>query len=127
MPVRNKTSTVDLAAHATAADAYWAGQPAEVQELRSIQDPGQRADQASALAKQGFSIDVPIMVWKWDPLSTMQYRKDLGYTWVPSMFQSSVSPFPGSTDPAYGYDAAHPAKNSIAVRTDFGGAVTHPS
>ena len=43
-------------------DAYWAKQPAAVQQLRNIQDPTQRAATAAQLAGEGYSIDVPIMV-----------------------------------------------------------------
>ena len=43
-----------------------------------------RADAASQLAQEGYTIDVPIMVWGWDPATTIAAREAMNYTWVPS-------------------------------------------
>src|SRR5260221_8420175 len=60
--------------YADSSEAYWAAQPLEVQAKRSIPEVGARDAKAQELAKQGFTIDYPIMVWQWDPLSTMRER-----------------------------------------------------
>lgn len=76
-------------------DSYWASQPAPVQALRYMQDQNQREALATQLANEGYSIDVPIMVWGWDPSVTMTMRQAEGYTWVPSGLQSPVEMAPG--------------------------------
>ncbi len=100
-------------------DAYWAAQPAAVQQLRNVADFGQRNALAQQLADQGYTIDRAIMVWGWDPLKTMLTRKMYGYNWVPSMNQPNVtSPnmaLPGQTP----YDGGNAPAGSIAVNTDF--------
>ena len=108
-------------------DAYWAMQPHEVQALRDISDDTQRAEAASELAYKGFAIDVPIMVWKWDPLVTMELRKSAGYTWVPSAMQAPVQVAPGLSFPGLpGYDPKNPPPGSIKVTTDFATGTLHP-
>ncbi len=47
------------------------------------------------LASEGYSIDVPIMVWGWDPSITTAMRQADGYTWVPSALQNPVEDAPG--------------------------------
>ncbi|MBZ5632809.1 MAG: hypothetical protein LAO55_06720 [Acidobacteriia bacterium] len=102
-----------------AADAYWAAQPEAVQQLRDIKDFGERSLMAQQLADQGYTIDLPIMAWGWDPLTTMQTRQTYGYTWVPSMNQAPAST-PGLTvADQKPYDPAKPPAGSIAVNTDF--------
>lgn len=96
-------------------DAYWAKQPAAVQQLRNIQDPSQRAATAAQLAGKGYSIDVPIMVWGWDPQITTQARESLGYTWVPSALQQPVEVAPGLSFNGTSYDPLHPPAGSIPV------------
>ena len=100
-------------------DAYWATQPPAVQKLRNVSDFGERSAMAGQLADQGYTVDLPIMVWGWDPMKTMLTRKIDGYNWVPSFNQSPVStPYlalPGQTP----YDPNHPPPGSIAVNTDF--------
>ena len=89
--------------------AYWASQPPEVQALPGIADPDQRAARGAELASNGFSIDVPIMVWAWDPYLVMKMRSDYGYTWVPSALQPPVTIAPGIGVPGLvTYDPAHP-------------------
>lgn len=95
--------------------SYWAGQPAAVQQLHSIQDPEQRAQLASQLQQQGYSIDVPIMVWGWDPATTMAARQSYGYTWVPSAGQQPVEVAPGLTFGGTSYNPNQPPPGSIAV------------
>jgi hypothetical protein len=98
-------------------NAYWAKQPAAVQALRTIQDPEQRTAMATQLANEGYSIDVPIMVWGWDPSLTTSMRQADGYTWVPSALQKPVEVAPGL--PSLGgntaYDPNNPPAGSIAV------------
>jgi hypothetical protein len=98
-------------------DAYWAKQPPAVQALRNMQDPAQRTSLATQLAHEGYSIDVPIMVWGWDPSLTTSMRQADGYTWVPSALQNPIELAPGL--PAMGglaaYDPKNPPSGSIAV------------
>ena len=99
--------------------AYWAEQPAAVQALQNM-DPADRPLAAMKLAQQGYSIDVPIMVWGWDPLTTMVERQNYGYTWVPSALQSPVPLPPGLSFPGLPtYDPNSPPAGSIKVSTDF--------
>lgn len=97
--------------------AYWAAQPPAVQALQNIQDPEQRETLATQLANEGYSIDVPIMVWGWDPSVVTSMRQADGYTWVPSALQNPVEDAPGL--PALGsvaaYNAGKPPAGSIAV------------
>ncbi len=100
--------------------AYWASQPPEVQALQTIADPDQRATQAAALATNGFTIDVPIMVWGWDPYLMMTLRAQFGYTWVPSALQPPVTIAPGLAQPGVvAYDPLHPPPGSIKVSTNI--------
>jgi hypothetical protein len=97
-------------------DAYWAKQPAAVQQLRNIGDYNQRQDLAAQLASEGYSIDTPVMVWGWDPSKTTQLRQGFGYTWIPSAMQSPVTAAPGiSGGGIVPYDPAHPPAGSIKV------------
>ena len=96
-------------------DAYWAGQPAAVQQLQNIQNPEQRAALAEQLAQKGYSIDVPIMVWGWDPAITTSARESMGYTWVPSAGQAPVEAAPGLTFAGATYNPAQPPPGSITV------------
>lgn len=96
--------------------AYWASQPAAVQQLQNIQDPAQRTELATQLASEGYTIDVPIMVWGWDPGTTMQLRESYGYTWVPSALQQPVTAAPGITGQGITpYEPNDPPPGSIAV------------
>jgi hypothetical protein len=97
-------------------DAYWAKQPAAVQQLREISDPAQRAALGAQLANEGYSIDVPIMVWGWDAGKTTALREQFGYTWVPSALQQPLSEAPGINVPGLTpYDPANPPPGSILV------------
>jgi len=99
--------------------AYWAAQPPEVQALIALTDQDQRAAQAAQLASQGFTIDVPIMAWDWDPYLVMTMRAGYGYTWVPSALQAGVQMAPGLTTPGLiPYDPANPPEGSIRVSTN---------
>ncbi len=100
-------------------DAYWAEQPPAVQALRNMGD-ADVGPAAMKLAQEGYQIDVPIMVWHWDPLTTMIERQNYGYTWVPSALQSPVQLPPGLSFPGLpSYDANNPPTGSIKVTTDF--------
>ncbi|HLH37950.1 MAG TPA: hypothetical protein VKX39_02280 [Bryobacteraceae bacterium] len=103
----------------TPTDAYWASQPAAVQALRYAPDD-QKGEMAQQLASEGYSIDVPIMVWGWDPLATMIQRQEEGYTWVPSALQPGVSVAPGVSMPGQdSYNPNRPPAGSIQVSTAF--------
>ena len=100
----------------SANDVYWAKQPAAVQQLRKIDDPGQRAMLAAQLSAEGYTIDTPVMVWGWDAGKTTLLRQGFGYTWVPSAMQAPVSAAPGITGGAIvPYDPANPPAGSILV------------
>jgi len=98
-------------------NAYWAQQPAAVQPLRDMQNQEQRTTLATQLASEGYSIDVPIMVWGWDPSLVTSMREADGYTWVPSALQNPIEAAPGFS--GYGTVAAYnpnePPAGSIAV------------
>lgn len=99
---------------------YWASQPPELRALPSIDDFEQRSLRAADLAAKGFVVDVPIMVWNWDPYLVMTMRSDYGYTWVPSALQSNIRVAPGVTQPgAVPYDPARPPSGSIRVSTSL--------
>jgi hypothetical protein len=100
--------------------AYWASQPPAVQALQSVADQDQRATNAAQLATEGFTIDVPIMVWGWDAYLVMTMRDQFGYTWVPSALQPPVTIAPGSAQPGViAYDPLHPPAGSIKVSTNI--------
>lgn len=98
-------------------DSYWASQPAPVQALRTMQNQEQREATATQLANEGYSIDVPIMVWGWDPSITMAMRQGEGYTWVPSALQAQVQVAPGlsSVGTLAAYNPNNPPPGSITV------------
>ena len=101
-------------------DAYWATQPPEVQVLRDIKNEADRTLKAQELASQGFAIDVPIMVWQWDPLMTMRAREAAGYTWVPSANNAPVEVGPGIDFPGLeSYDPNNPPEGAIKVTTEW--------
>jgi hypothetical protein len=100
--------------------AYWASQPPEIQALQAIADPDQRATQGAALATDGFTIDVPIMVWAWDAYLVMTMRAQFGYTWVPSALQPPVTIAPGVAQPGVvAYNPLDPPAGSILVSTNI--------
>ncbi len=82
-----------------------------------MQNQEQRAALATQLANEGYSIDVPIMVWGWDPSITTAMRQAEGYTWVPSALQSPVEDAPGlpSIGTVAAYNPNNPPAGSIAV------------
>jgi hypothetical protein len=99
---------------------YWASEPPELQALPAIDDMSQRTLRAAALAAKGFIVDVPIMVWGWDPYLVMTMRANYGYTWVPSALQPNVTVAPGVTQPGTAaYDPTHPPAGSIKVSTNI--------
>jgi hypothetical protein len=123
-PAPADASTTDTTPPATPPtteeDAYWAMQPPAVQALRNISDETARGALAKQLADQGYTIDVPIMVWKWDPLTTMTIRQNSGYTWVPSGDQAALPSCPNCDVPGLTpYDPNHPPPGSIIVSTAF--------
>lgn len=107
---------------------YWASLPTPVQALRFMNDDppppgpkgelleGPRTSLAKQLLAQGFSIDVPIMVWNWDPLTTQSWRLQDGYTWVTAAGQPNIPIAPGLSEPGQPpYDPANPPAGSIKV------------
>src|ERR1700723_1281820 len=65
---------------------------------------------------QGDLIDVPIMVWGWDPTITMQIRLQFGYAWVPSALTPPVEFAPGLVVPGMpSYNPADPPPLGIKV------------
>jgi hypothetical protein len=97
-------------------DAYWAKQPPAVQALRNMGDYDQRTQLASKLTAEGYNIDVPIMVWGWDPGKITAARQGYGYTWVPSAMQPAITEAPGLGSPGtQAYDPTHQPDGSIAV------------
>jgi hypothetical protein len=72
------------------------------------------------LAIKGFKIDVPIMLWGWDPYKVMKLRIDYGYTWVPNALQPPVGAAPGLTGPGIiPYDPNNPPGGAIKVSLDL--------
>ena len=111
------TATAPLTAQQIFDNNYWAQQPAAVQPLRTMQNQEQRAALATQLADEGYSIDVPIMVWGWDPSTVTSMRQAEGYTWVPSALQNPVDVAPGlpSMGSLSAYNPNTPPAGSIAV------------
>lgn len=102
--------------------AYWAHQAPPVAALQNMAGdfgaptPSGRTSTAMALATQGYSVDVPIMVWGWDPYLVMLSREQYGYTWVPSALSAPVQMAPGVAEAGQiPYDAANPPAGSIKV------------
>lgn len=111
----------------TVYDAYWATQPPEVRVLRDIASENERTAKALELTGQGFAIDVPIMVWRWDPLTTMRARETAGYTWVPSAGMDPITTPPGVDYPgSEPYNPVPPA-GSIPVSTAWAEGYEHTS
>ncbi len=73
-------------------NAYWAFQPLDVQPLRTIQDYSQRVTLCQTLSAKGRFIDVPVMMWGWDPFSTMKQRESDGYTTYPDATYTMYRP-----------------------------------
>jgi hypothetical protein len=97
-------------------NSYWAQQPAAVQALRTMPE-SERQTYATQLASQGYQIDVPIMVWGWDPSMVTSMRQADGYTWVPSGLQNPVQIAPGigAMGTLAAYDPNNPPPGSILV------------
>ncbi len=114
----NSTSSIGQHPYVSNAadDAYWAKQPAAVQQLREIDDPMARQALATQLSEQGYAIDTPIMVWGWDAGATTALRQQFQYTWVPAANQPNVTAAPGlSGGGITPYDPNNPPAGSIMV------------
>ena len=97
-------------------DAYWSAQPAAVQQLRGIDNLDERKQLGEQLANEGYTIDVPIMVWGWDAGKVTAARQSYGYTWVPSALQQQVSAAPGVRGGGIiPYNSTNPPSGSIRV------------
>ena len=81
--------------------AYKAAQPAALQPycpglgLPNPAPPTISVPTATAFLAAGLVVDWAIMGWGWDPFYIMSYRKQIGYTWVPSALQPNVQELPG--------------------------------
>ena len=101
--------------------AYWNAQAPAVASLQTLAGEAQRETAAQALAQNGLIIDVPIMVWGWDPWKVMLLRQSFGYTWVPSMLQANLASAPRGMPP-FGqspYNPNDPPPGSIKVSTNI--------
>jgi hypothetical protein len=98
-------------------DAYWAKQPAAIQALRTMDDQDDRSALATKLMAAGYKVDVPIMLWGWDPAKVTNLRKAFGYTWVPSAGQQPIDEAPGlgAMGTLHQYDPNNPPAGSIQV------------
>jgi hypothetical protein len=113
---RATTSVTHPYADDAADNDYWSKQPPAVQALREISDLDERTALGTQLAHDGYTIDVPIMVWGWDAGKTTALRQSNGYSWVPSALQQPVTAAPGvSGGGITPYDPAHPPSGSILV------------
>jgi hypothetical protein len=103
--------------------AYWASQPPEVASAfgpASTLNDDDRATRAQQLAQQGFTIDIPIMAWKWDPYLVMTMRLNFGYTWVPAALQPPIMVAPGLSFPGEpSYNPNNPPAGSIPVSVNI--------
>lgn len=103
--------------------AYWASLPPEVVAAfgpASTLSEDDRTTRAVQLAQQGFTIDIPIMVWHWDAYLMMTMRSNFGYTWVPAALQPPIPVAPGLSFPgAATYDPTHPPAGSIPVSVNI--------
>lgn len=101
-------------------DAYWLHQPKEVRVLRDIPDVEKSAQVVQDLALK-YLIDLPIMVWGWDPYKVMLMRESYGYTWVNSAGQPPPRVAPRTDFPndigIKPYDPNNPPPGSIKVST----------
>ena len=65
-------------------------QPPAVRALRNLPSGDERDARALVLAQGGAALDVPVMVWNRDPVTTTGVRQQLGFTWVPSAVQARL-------------------------------------
>jgi len=68
--------------------AYWTEQPAAVQQLENAPQ-SEKGSLAASLESQGYSIDVPIMVWGWDPILTNETLRAYGDPYNASLLQQA--------------------------------------
>jgi hypothetical protein len=110
-----QTTTSSATAQAAFDTAYWASQPPAVAACKT---PCTQA-QATTLAADGYSVDVPIDVWGWDAFETMTLRAQFGYTWVPALGQTPICAAPGLVYPGCpAYNPNAPPAGSILVSTN---------
>jgi hypothetical protein len=114
---------------------YWASKSLAIKAMVAaikVAQSGKSAWTANAIAlaaaqqlalaghvDQADLVDVPIMVWGWDPLLTMQTRISYGYTWVPSALAAPIEIAPGLIVPGVpSYSASQPEAGYIKVSID---------
>lgn len=105
---KSKSPTILLMVKAIQASVQTTGSEIDADQI--AESVGRMLAAAGATG-QGDLIDVPIMVWGWDPTVTMQMRGLLGYTWVPSALAPPVQVAPGLVVPgvsSYNPDAPGP-------------------
>lgn len=78
----------DSTAWMDAEKQYWADQPAAVQQLEYT-PLADRASLANTLQGEGYNIDVPIMVWGWDPIKTEEIYRAYGDPYNASLLQQA--------------------------------------
>ncbi len=102
--------------------AYWASEPPEIVAAfgpASTLSQDDRTTRAVQLAQQGFTIDIAIMVWDWDPYLVMTMRANYGFTWVPAALQPPITVAPGLSFPGAAYDPNSPPAGSIPVSVNI--------
>ncbi len=81
--------------------AYWASKSPAINKGRDLEFDGtaesERWKYYAQLGAIGELVDVPIMIWGWDPYRVMVLRESFGYKFVPS---SSGYPMKVSSNPA---------------------------
>ena len=68
-------------------EVYWAAQPPAVRALREMQNGPDKMNAAVALAQQGFTVDVFIGFYGFEPWGTMSGRQMQGLKWAPALLQ----------------------------------------
>lgn len=99
-------------------DIYWASQPPVVRALRAL-DSSEAPLAAKQLSDQGYKIDVAIIAYQFDPVTTMGIRQNSGFTWVPAGNQAQIPTMPNCPMPGLpNYDPNNPPVGSIKVSID---------
>ena len=115
-------TVINLALEQAFNTAYYLSlSPAQSSIVKAAQTNNSRLyDLANAAVKNGVIVDLPIMVWNWNPYQTMLSRQNFGYTWVPSAGMQGIQLVPGVTFPGMvPYNPLPPyPKGAIVVSTN---------
>ncbi len=68
-------------------ETYWAAQPPAVRALRTMPGGSERTQAALELAQKGYTVDVMIGVYGFEPWGTMSGRMLHGFKWSPALLQ----------------------------------------